>query len=52
MTSDAIDDRIRAQAKPEDLLARADIVVPNDGSLDDLIGEADRVWAELEKRNA
>lgn len=50
MTGDAIDARIAAQAKPEELLARADIVVRNDGSLEELIKEADRVWAELEGR--
>lgn len=50
MTSENIDQRIGAQAKPEELVARADIVVTNDGSPDDLVAEADRVWAELEKR--
>ena len=50
MTGDAIDARINAQAKPEDLIAAADIVVTNDGSLEDLAREADRVWSELEKR--
>ncbi|MBA2426892.1 MAG: dephospho-CoA kinase [Actinobacteria bacterium] len=40
--------RITAQAAPEELLAKADIVVPNDGSVDELASEADRVWAVLE----
>ena len=50
MTPEAIDSRIAAQSKPEDLLARADIVVRNDGSLEDLLTEADRVWTELQRR--
>lgn len=50
MTADAIDARIAAQSKPEDLIARADIVVTNDGSLEELVAEADRVWTELERR--
>lgn len=50
MTSGAIDARIHAQSRTEDLIAAADIVVTNDGSLEDLIKEADRVWAELESR--
>lgn len=52
MTGDAVDARIAAQSKPEELVARADIVVRNDGSLEDLVAEADRVWAELEARSA
>lgn len=50
MTGAAIDARIAAQARPEDLLAAADIIVRNDGSLDALTDEADRVWAELQGR--
>lgn len=50
MALDAIMQRIGAQATREDLLARADIVVHNDGSLEDLTAEADRVWKELESR--
>lgn len=50
MTSQAVDERVAAQAKPEDVIAKADIVVANDGVLEDLVAEADRVWAELEKR--
>jgi dephospho-CoA kinase len=52
MTADAIDERMRAQANPEDLLDKADIVVTNDGTLEQLVQEADRVWAELEARFA
>lgn len=50
MTGVAVDARIAAQGRPEDLLAAADIVVQNDGSLDALAREADRVWAELQGR--
>lgn len=50
MTIEAIDARMAAQSRPEDLIAKADIVVRNDGSLEDLIAEADRVWTELESR--
>jgi dephospho-CoA kinase len=39
--------RMDAQADPQELRARADIVVVNLGSLDELTREADRVWAEL-----
>lgn len=50
MALDAIKQRIGAQATREDLLARADTVVHNDGSLENLAAEADRVWKELESR--
>ena len=43
--------RIGAQASEEDLIARADIVVRNNGDLAALNEEADRVWAELARRN-
>lgn len=42
--------RIAAQASDEDLVARADIVVHNDGGLDDLAAQADRVWEQLVAR--
>ena len=42
--------RIGAQASEEDLIAKADIVVHNDGDLTALAAEADRVWAELSRR--
>ncbi|MFP5351586.1 MAG: dephospho-CoA kinase [Actinomycetota bacterium] len=44
--------RMASQSRPEDLIERADIVVRNDGTIDDLVAEADRVWAELQKRAA
>lgn len=42
--------RMSAQSRPERLLEKADIVVRNDGTVEDLAREADRVWAELERR--
>ena len=44
-----IEARIAAQASSEELIQRADIVVRNDGSLEALALEADRVWADLQK---
>jgi dephospho-CoA kinase len=45
-----VEGRMRSQADPETLREQADIVVANDGTLDSLEREADRVWAELEAR--
>ena len=50
MSIDDIAARMAAQTRTEELVARADIVASNAGSLEDLAREADRVWAELEKR--
>ncbi|MDQ3958649.1 MAG: dephospho-CoA kinase, partial [Actinomycetota bacterium] len=50
MTLDEIDARIAVQATAEELEAQADIVVRNDGDLDDLAAEADRVWALLQEK--
>ncbi|GAA4529661.1 dephospho-CoA kinase [Nonomuraea ferruginea] len=44
--------RIAAQASREDRLAVADVVIPNEGSLDDLDARAGEVWAELLERAA
>jgi len=41
--------RMDSQMDPAEVAARADIVVRNDGRLEELVGEADRVWAELER---
>lgn len=49
MKLDAITQRMGAQVPAEELRARADIVVLNNGSLEDLALEADRVWKELER---
>ncbi|HEV2755602.1 MAG TPA: dephospho-CoA kinase [Actinomycetota bacterium] len=50
MTLDDIHARIGAQASNEELEAQADYVVRNDGDLDALAAEADRVWALLQER--
>ncbi|MEU6743298.1 dephospho-CoA kinase [Streptosporangium sandarakinum] len=42
--------RIAAQASREDRLRVADIVVPNEGSLEELAARAEEVWAELTAR--
>jgi dephospho-CoA kinase len=52
MSLDDIAARMRAQDDPAELLARADIVVYNDGTLEDLAHEADRVWKELQDRRS
>lgn len=44
-----IEARIAAQASSDELIRRADIVVRNDGPLEALALEADRVWAQLQK---
>ncbi len=50
MAPDDISRRIAVQASEVELLARADIVVRNHGTLDELAREADRVWDELQTR--
>lgn len=52
MTRVDVDARVAAQAGRDALLERADIVVRNEGSVDDLAHEADRVWYELLARQA
>lgn len=44
-----IEARMEAQMDPEEVAARADIVVKNDGDLEGLVREADRVWDELQR---
>jgi dephospho-CoA kinase len=44
-----IEARMNAQMNPAEVAARADIVVRNDGRLDALVAEAERVWNELGK---
>lgn len=51
MTLADINARMRAQVSDEDLVARADILVVNDGTLESLVAEADRVWRELSARS-
>lgn len=50
MTFDEITQRMAAQKDTAELVARADIVVRNEGTIDDLAAEADRVWVELVRR--
>lgn len=52
MTEREITSRMGAQASEEELIERADVVVRNNGTLTELVGEADRVYAELEDRLA
>ena len=42
-----IEARMEAQMDPDEVASRADIVVRNDGGLEALVSEADRVWGEL-----
>ena len=44
--------RMANQASREDRLARADVVIRNDGTLDDLRREVDRAWDWIEARRA
>jgi dephospho-CoA kinase len=44
--------RIAAQLEPEKRLARADIVIDNGGSLEDLGRQVDKLWEELRARLA
>ena len=48
MSLDDVNARMAAQAPVEVLEQRADIVVDNNGTMEDLAAEADRVWVELE----
>ena len=50
MSIEDITARMRAQALEEDLVAAADIVVRNDGSLDHLVATADETWEQLQTR--
>lgn len=52
MRIEDVEARMSAQASEEELLAKADIVVRNDGTLIDLEKEAQRVWGELQRRAA
>jgi dephospho-CoA kinase len=42
--------RIASQASREERLRRADIVITNDGSLEDLARRVDEVWVEMTTR--
>jgi dephospho-CoA kinase len=44
--------RIAAQAPLEDKAAAADVIVDNDGPIDDLTHQVDRLWDDLRSRAA
>jgi dephospho-CoA kinase len=50
MTTSDIQARMRRQMSTEERVQRADIVVENSGTLEDLAGEAQRIWGELLER--
>lgn len=50
MAHDDIMARIGAQASEEEVTAKADMVVRNDGDIESLAREAERVWQELRSR--
>jgi dephospho-CoA kinase len=52
MPPDQVRARMAAQARREQRLAVADIVIDNSGSLDDLDRRVAEVWADLERRAA
>ncbi|MGH2750663.1 MAG: dephospho-CoA kinase [Actinomycetota bacterium] len=45
-----VEARMASQMDPLEVVTRADFVVHNDGDFEALVAEADRLWAELEKR--
>jgi dephospho-CoA kinase len=50
MTEEEVLGRLRAQVDPADREAAADIVIANDGDLEDLERRVDEVWEELRRR--
>jgi dephospho-CoA kinase len=50
LRAEDIDARIAAQADQAQLLERADIVVTNDGTIEELANEAERCWQKLLER--
>jgi dephospho-CoA kinase len=44
--------RIAAQASDAERAAAADVVLPNDGSVEDLAARVDRLWDDLRRRLA
>ena len=50
MSEDAIRARIAAQLPIEDKAAVADVIVDNEGTLEDLERQVDRIWGDLETR--
>jgi dephospho-CoA kinase len=47
MRTEDVEARMTSQTSSDDLIAHADIVVRNDGSLDGLRAEAERVWSQI-----
>ena len=52
MSESAIRQRIDAQLPLEEKAAVADVLIDNEGTLEELEGQIDRVWAELRSRAA
>lgn len=52
MTIEDVEARMSSQVTEEELLAKADFVVRNDGDLEDLENAARRLWTELSRRAA
>jgi dephospho-CoA kinase len=50
LTADMARDRLRAQMDPEERQDRADILIENNGSLDDLSKAVDEAWADAQAR--
>ncbi len=50
MTAEQADSRVRAQLSSEERRAYADVVIENDGSLDELQRVVDESWSKLERR--
>ncbi|HZD18086.1 MAG TPA: dephospho-CoA kinase [Actinomycetota bacterium] len=51
MSEEQIRARIGAQAPLEDKAAAADVIVDNEGTLDELEGQVERLWADLRSRS-
>lgn len=52
MAEEEARERMAAQASDQDRAAVADVVVPNDGALDELDHRVRELWEELERRSA
>ncbi|MGH2636751.1 MAG: dephospho-CoA kinase, partial [Actinomycetota bacterium] len=52
MSEDQVGARIAAQAPLEEKAAVADVIVDNDGTVEELEGQVDRLWAGLRARAA
>ncbi|MFN2389653.1 MAG: dephospho-CoA kinase, partial [Actinomycetota bacterium] len=50
MSASEVARRMGAQARTDELRERADIVVRNDGTLEDLVQEATLLWDELTRK--